>query len=316
VKGIALRVIITAPYLLPVIEHYRPLFENAGAELVLPPVRERLIEAELLPLVKEIDGAICGDDQFTKQVLRNAPRLRVISKWGTGVDSIDIAAANELGIQVCNTTDAFTDAVADTALGYVLNFARGLLQMDRDVRGHHWRKPQLKALHECTLGIVGVGHIGSAVARRARAFGMQVLGNDRITIDPASVIAHGLTMTTLPDLLKAADFVSLHCDLNESSFHLIGSDELKLMKSSAFLINTSRGAVVNESALVEALSGGVICGAALDVFETEPLPHDSPLRTLPNCLLAPHNANSSYAAWQRVHRLTIENLLNVLQKDR
>jgi D-3-phosphoglycerate dehydrogenase len=297
---------------LPVIEHYRPMLENAGAELVLAPVRERLTEAELLPLVKEIDGAICGDDQFTKQVLRNAPRLRVISKWGTGVDSIDIATANELGIRVCNTTNAFTDAVADTTLGYTLNFARGLMEMNRDVRGSHWRKLPLKALHECTLGIVGVGYIGSAVARRARAFGMRVVGNDRKKIDPALVAEYGLTMTTLPDLLQAADFVSLHCDLNESSFHLIGTDELKQMKSSAFLINTSRGAVVDEAALIEALSRGVICGAALDVFETEPLPHESPLRTLPNCLLAPHNANSSQAAWEKVHRLTIENLLKVL----
>lgn len=311
-----MRVLISAPYLLPFIEQYRPVLEDAGAELILPAVRERLSEAELLPLVKEIDGAICGDDQFTATVLRHAPRLKVISKWGTGVDSIDVSTAIELGIRVCNTKNAFTDAVADTTLGYVLNFARGLTEMDREVRGGLWRKPGLRSLRECTLGIVGVGHIGRAVAQRARAFGMQTLGNDRLRIDPLVLSDHGLKMTSLANLLQSSDFVSLHCDLNESSFHLIGGEQLRLMKSSAYLINSSRGAVVDEAALVEALSSGIICGAALDVFETEPLPLESPLRTLPNCLLAPHNANSSPEAWQRVHQLTIANLLNALREDR
>jgi D-3-phosphoglycerate dehydrogenase len=189
------------------------------------------------------------------------------------------------------------------------------MEMDREVRNGLWRKPELRSLRECTLGIVGVGNIGRAVAQRTRAFGMLVLGNDRLTIDPVVVSEHRLFMTNLRDLLEKSDFVSLHCDLNESSFHLIGRNELRQMKPSAYLINTSRGAVVDESALVEALTSGVIRGAALDVFETEPLPVDSPLRTFSNCLLASHNANSSREAWQRVHRLTIENLLNALREN-
>lgn len=309
-----MRVLISAPYLLPVIEQYRHFLEHAGVELVLAPVRERLSEAELLPLVTEMDGAICGDDQFTSTVLRKAARLRVISKWGTGVDSIDIKTATELGIRVCNTANAFTDAVADTTLGYVLNFARGLIEMDRDVRDGLWRKPELRSLREYILGVVGIGNIGRAVAQRARPFGMQTLGNDRITIDPLIVNENHLVMTSLQDLLERSDFVSLHCDLNESSFHLIGKKELRRMKPSAYLINTSRGAVVDESALVEALTDGLIGGAALDVFETEPLPLESPLRKLSNCFLAPHNANSSRAAWEKVHRLAIENLLNTLRE--
>jgi len=309
------RVLITAPYLLPVIEEFRPRFEAAGIEIILMPVRERFNEAELLPMLKTIDGVICGDDRFTEAVLNAAPRLKVISKWGTGVDSINLNAAARRGIRVCNTPNAFTDAVADTTLGYLLNFARGLSEMDAAVRRGLWSKPELSSLRECTLGIVGVGNIGKAVARRARGFGMTVLGNDRAPIDAAFVSESDLTIMSLNELLAQADFVSLHCDLNESSFHLIGRDELRRMKRSAYLINTSRGPVLDEPALTEALAAGMIGGAALDVFEVEPLSNDSELRMLKNCLLAPHNANSSREARRRVNEATIENLLNALRES-
>ncbi|HEX8686946.1 MAG TPA: hypothetical protein VF654_10600, partial [Pyrinomonadaceae bacterium] len=153
------RVLVSAPYMLPALEEYRPRLEGEGVEVVRADVRERLSEEELLPLVAEVDGAICGDDRFTERVMRCAPRLKVISKWGTGTDSIDARAAARLGIRVCNTPDAFTDPVADTALGYVLCFARRLPWMDRDVRRGLWRKPDSVSLGECTLGVVGVGNI-------------------------------------------------------------------------------------------------------------------------------------------------------------
>jgi D-3-phosphoglycerate dehydrogenase len=309
------RVLISAPYFLLVIEEFRARLESADVEIVKMPVGERLSETDLLPIVGTIDGAICGDDQFTAVVLEQAGRLKVISKWGTGIDSIDRDAAARLGIRVCNTENAFTDAVADTTLGYILSFARGLPWMDQEVRRGLWTKPELISLRECTLGIVGVGNIGKAVARRARSFGMTVIGNDRKQIEDSFIRETGLSVLSLHELLPQADFVSLHCDLNPTSFHLIGPAELKLMKASACLINTSRGAVVDEAALVEALRGDKISGAALDVFEVEPLPSGSPLRQLPNCLLAPHNANSSPEARRRVHEATIENLLQVLRES-
>jgi D-3-phosphoglycerate dehydrogenase len=239
--------------------------------------------------------------------------LKVISKWGTGIDSIDTRAAAKLGIRVCNTPNAFTDAVADTTLGYVLGFARGLLSMDCDVRRGLWTKPDLVSLRECTLGVVGVGNIGKAVVRRARAFGTRVIGTDPIALDSSFIAETGLVMTSLSRLLEEADFVSLHCDLNPTSFHLIGRNELEAMKSSAYLINTARGPIIDEPALVDALREKLIAGAALDVFEVEPLPSDSPLRDFPNCLLATHNANNSREAVRRVHESTITNLLNALQ---
>ena len=307
------RVLVSAPYMLPVLSEYHSIFEENDVEVIAASVRERLSEAELLPLVGDVDGAICGDDRFTERVLRAAPRLRVISKWGTGIDSIDLQAAGRLGIRVCNTPGAFTDPVADTVMGYILAFARQLHWMDQDIRAGRWQKPLCVSLQERVLGVVGVGNIGVAVARRAVAFGMHVLGNDIVEI-PASFLADtGLKVVSLDQLLAETDFVSLNCDLNPTSYHLIGQRELALMKPTAYLINTSRGPVVDEQALVRALQERQIAGAALDVFEEEPLPPDSPLRALDNCLLAPHNANSSPQAWRRVHENTIHNLLEGLR---
>lgn len=308
------RVLISAPYFLPVIEEYRQRLEQAGIELVIANVRERLSEAELLPLVPAIHGAICGDDQFTARVLHAAPHLKVISKWGTGIDSIDTEAATRLGVRVCNTANAFTDCVADTTLGYILNFARRLYTMDQEIRSGKWIKPDAVTLRECTLGVVGVGNIGKAVVRRAVAFGMNLVSYDPVAVPETFLAETGLRPVSLPKLLRSSDFVTLHCDLNSTSYHLIDHAELDLMRPNAYLINTSRGPVVNEPALIDALRSGKIAGAALDVFENEPLPCDSPLRQIDNCLLAPHNANSGLAAKKRVHEATVSNLLAGLRE--
>jgi D-3-phosphoglycerate dehydrogenase / 2-oxoglutarate reductase len=309
------RVLISAPYLLPVLEEFRSRLEAEGIEIVTTCVRERLNEDELLPIVGTIDGAICGDDRFTERVLRKAPRLKVISKWGTGIDSIDTSAAARLGILVYNTPNAFTDAVADTALGYILCFARQLPWMDQDIRRGMWIKPDTISLRECALGVIGVGNIGKAVVRRARAFGMRVLGADPVALPEKFIEETSLRMVPLPVLLENSDFISLHCDLNPTSFHLIGRTELAAMRSSAYLINTARGPIVDENALVEALVECRIAGAALDVFEVEPLPEDNPLRAVNRCLLAPHNANSSPTARRRIHESTIANLLKGLREN-
>jgi D-3-phosphoglycerate dehydrogenase len=270
-------------------------------------------EADLLEYAGQFDGAICGDDRYTARVLEAcAPRLKVISKWGTGVDSIDAEACSRLNIRLGRTPNAFTEAVADTVLSYLLSFARRGPWMDREMKNGKWTKLPGRALHECTLGIVGVGNIGKAVTRRARTFGMKVLGNDIVEIDPAFIRESGIEMTGLEYLLSNSNFVSINCDLNPTSYHLMNADTFALMKPSAVLINTARGPVVEEQALVAALQTKRIAGAALDVFEVEPLPLDSPLLKMDNVLLAPHNANSSPAAWERVHWNTIRNLLDGL----
>ena len=309
----ALTVLLSAPYMIPVYDRFRPVFEAYGLQVIIPPVTERLEEDDLLAYAGRFDAAICGDDRFTARVLEaSAPRLKVISKWGTGVDSIDRAAAARLGIQVRNTPNAFTDPVADTVLGYILAFARGLVALDRDMKAGAWAKRPGYALNERTLGVIGVGNIGRAVLRRARAFGMRLLGNDIRPIEPDFVAQVGVTMLPLEDLLAQADFISLNCDLNPTSYHLINAQTLALVKPGAVLINTARGPIVDEPALIRALEEGRLAGAALDVFEHEPLPADSPLRRMPQVLLAPHNANASPRAWERVHWNTLRNLLDGL----
>jgi len=305
--------LVSAPYLLPVVERYRGWLADLEIDLKVAPVRERLEENELLALVGDIDGAVCGDDRFTARVLEAAvPRLRVISKWGTGIDSIDLAAAARLGIRVCNTPGAFTFPVADTVFAYVLAFARRVPWSTESMRCGAWDKLPSVALNESTLGIVGVGNIGSEVARRAKAFGLTVLGHDVKPIAPALMVDTGLLPVDLGTLLGRSDFVTLHCDLNATSWHLIGAAEIVSMRPSAVLINTSRGPVVDEKALVAALQVGQIAGAALDVFEDEPLPLESPLRRMDHVLLAAHNSNSSPRAWEAVHRRTLRNALEAL----
>ena len=306
-------ILYTAPYMIPILPRYRPLLEGLGLQLIVPEVHERLDENELLFYAGQFDGTICGDDHYTLRVLEAcSPRLKVISKWGTGIDSINYQAAESLGIQVRNTPNAFTLPVADTVLGYVLTFARRFPWMDRAVKSGQWEKVLGRSLSECTLGVVGVGRIGKAVIRRARAFGMKLLGNDIILIDQVFLSKNSVEMTSLEDLLARSDFVSLNCDLNPSSYHLMNATTLAHIRPSAILINTSRGPVVDEPALIKVLQTGKLAGAALDVFEVEPLSADSPLTKMDNVMLASHNANSSPKAWERVHQNTIDNLLDGL----
>jgi D-3-phosphoglycerate dehydrogenase len=299
--------------MIPFLDRFRPVLERYGIELIVPEVHERLEEAEILRYAGQFDGAVCGDDRYSERVLQAClPRLKVISKWGTGIDSIDSEAAARLGVRVGRTPNAFTLPVTDTVIGYLLAFARRQPWMDRAVKSGIWDKIPGRALHECTLGIIGVGTIGKTLARRAHAFGMKILGNDIVAIDHVFLAETGVEMTSLDDLLARSDFVSVNCDLNPTSFHLINARTLGRMRPTAFLINTARGPIVEEPALAAALKAGTIAGAALDVFEVEPLPPDSPLCSMENVLLAPHNANSSPAAWERVHWNTIRNLLDGL----
>jgi D-3-phosphoglycerate dehydrogenase / 2-oxoglutarate reductase len=307
------KVLLTAPYMIPVIDRFKPFFDQHGIELIIPDVRERMEEADLLRYAGQFDGAICGDDRYSARVIEACvPRLKVISKWGTGIDSIDAEACSRGDVQVHRTLNAFTLPVADTVLGYILAFARRQPWMDREMKSGKWEKIPGRALSECTLGVVGVGNIGKAVTRRARAFGMKVYGTDIVEIDHGFIAETGIKMTDLPSLLSRSDFISINCDLNPTSHHLINSQTLALAKPNAVLINTARGPIVGERALIEALQAKRLAGAALDVFENEPLPLESPLLMMDNVMLAPHNSNSSPVAWERVHWNTIRNLLEGL----
>jgi D-3-phosphoglycerate dehydrogenase / 2-oxoglutarate reductase len=306
-------ILLTAPYMIPYLDRFKPVLEHYGLEVIVPTVNERLSEAELLVYAGQVDGSICGDDAYTEDVLAlYAPRLKVLSKWGTGIDSIDRQAAVRMGVQVRNTPNAFTLPVADSVLAYILAFARLQPWMDRAVKAGRWIKPLGRSLSECTLGVIGVGNIGKAVLRRARVFGIKLLATDIISIAPDFILENGVEMVPLPELLARADFISINCDMNPTSYHLINTETLACLKPGAVIINTARGRIIDEPALVAALQSGQVAGAALDVFEIEPLPADSPLLAMEQVMLAPHNSNSSPAAWERVHWNTIHNLLDAL----
>jgi D-3-phosphoglycerate dehydrogenase len=301
--------------MLPAIDRFRPLFKEHDLEIIIPQVTERLEEEELLKYIGDIDGAICGDDRFTAKVLRAAPKLRVISKWGTGIDSIDQKACRKNGVRVCNTANAFSEPVADSVIGYMLCFSRNLAQMDRNMKSGEWIKIPGKALRECTLGIIGVGNVGKALARRAKTFGMAILGNDILDMPGSFLVDTDIKMIGKEKLLGESDFVSLNCDLNPSSYHMMNYKMFSLMKPTAIVINTARGPIIKEKDLINALIEKKIGGAALDVFEVEPLPEGSPLKKMSNVMLAPHNANSSPEAWEAVHHSTIRNLIDALNGD-
>ncbi len=315
------KILFTAPYMIPFVDRFKPVFEKYDLELIVPDVRERMEEADILQYAGQFDGTICGDDRYTERVIQACtPRLKVISKWGTGIDSIDAEACSRYGVKVCRTLNAFTIPVADTVLGYMLAFARRQPWMDREMKSGKWEKIPGRSLSEYTLGIIGIGNIGKAVTRRARAFGMKIYGTDIVEIDHVFITETGIEMTDLKSLLANADFISVNCDLNPTSYHLINQETLACVRPGAVLINTARGPIVHEDALIEALQAKRLAGAALDVFEYEPLPLESPLLKMDNVLLAPHNSNSSPAAWERVHWNTIRNLVEGLglqyQEDR
>lgn len=261
--------------------------------------RQFLDERQCLELVEGIDGWLAGDDQITRSVLEKAiPRLKVIAKWGTGLDSIDSAVAAELGVQVFNAPGAFADAVGEVAIGLMLMLTRHLGAIDRSIRAGGWPKPQGVELRGSTLGIVGFGAIGSRIGQFASAFGMDVIYSDPIK---SGSIAPD-------DLASKVDILCLACALTPENRHMVDEKFLGRMKSSAFLVNVARGGLIDEAALIGALKRGDLAGAALDVFEEEPLSFENPLRQMENVVLSSHNANNGWRAVEHVHQTTLDNL--------
>ena len=302
-------VLVSPPYLRRYIDRAKKIFDHYGLDTIYDFSNEHLLEPQLEKHNGNYDAAVCGDDEFTEAIMKANPRLKVISKWGTGINSIDTDAAKRMGIMIGNTPNAFTLPVSDTVLGYMLLFARQLVWVDREIKSGRWEKLPVHSLSECTLGVIGVGNIGSAVIRRARAFGMRILATDIRPVRRDFVLEMGIELVSLEELLSQADYVSCNTDLNETSYHLINAKTLAMMKPSAVLINTSRGPVVDQPALVEALKNKTIAGAGLDVFEAEPLMADDELCQMENVIVGSHNANASPAALEHVFYNTFHNLL-------
>jgi len=278
----------------------------------LPMPRDRLIET-----VPDVDAILCHTStRIDTEILDHAPRLKVVSNLGAGYDNIDVAACTARRVAVCNTPGAMVDTTADTAFALMLAVARRVGEGERWVRGGRWThwSPTLLVggdVWGATLGLIGLGKIGLAMARRARGFGMTILYHTR-TRRPEVESELGVRYADLDTLLRESDFVSLHVPLTPETRHLIGARELALMRPTAYLINTARGAVVDQPALAEALAQGTIAGAGLDVFEREPIDPNDPLLALENCVLIPHVGAASRATRARMAGIGATNLLNVL----
>lgn len=282
-----------------------------------PPPYEVLLEK-----VKTIDGLLCLlTDQIDQQLIEVGTSLKVISQMAVGYDNIDIAAVTQRHIPVGHTPGVLTDATADFAWALLMAAARRVVEADRLTRAGEWRtwEPDLLLgpnVTGATLGIVGFGRIGQAVARRAKGFEMRILYTSRHRCNLELEQALGVEFVTFERLLQESDFVTIHTPLSDDTYHLFSDREFKRMKPSAMLINTARGPIVDPDALYRALSSRQIAGAALDVTEPEPIPMDSPLLTLDNLIVAPHIGSASRQTREKMANMALENLMAGLRGDR
>jgi D-3-phosphoglycerate dehydrogenase len=310
------RVLVSCPLVLDAADDYADVFEAYGIDYDVADVDQQLDEAELLDLLPDYDGILAGDDELSARVIEASPRLKAIAKWGIGTDDIDFEAAEANGVAVSNTPGAFADEVADVVIGYAIMLTRELHHVDREVRAGNWYCPRGVSLAGRTFGIVGVGSIGSAVARRAAALGMDVLGHDVEPIPEDLREETGIEPVGREALFEQSDLVSLNCALNDATAGMVDADALDRLGPEGYLVNTSRGGLVVQDDLVAALEEDRLAGAALDVFETEPLPPESPLTGMENAILGSHNAQNTAEAVARVHDRAVANLVEDLTGER
>jgi D-3-phosphoglycerate dehydrogenase len=260
----------------------------------------------LYPIINRYDGLICGDDEIDKSIINRAAKLKVISKWGTGIDSIDLDYCKQKNIKVFNTPGAFTKSVSQYAIGLLIAFSRSLFEIDRGVRKKKWPKPQGFLMEYKTLGIFGMGKIGKRTALIANKLGFKILFYDIKKIK--SKFRHVSKET----LLKNSDIIIISCDLNKTSHKLIKLNDLKKMKKNSGIINIARGPIIDEKSLITALKKGYIKFAGLDVFEEEPLNDKSEFFKLKNCFLGSHNAFNTFEEVNKVNKNTLKNLIKIL----
>lgn len=310
------KVLITARSFQEVGAPAAELLRSAGCEIIVPAKFGALEASALLPVLDGIDAVFCSPDQYSATVLASpeAMRLKIISRWGVGYDSIDVAAALRLGIVVAYTPNLLNDTVADYTFALLLSVARRIHEGHLGMAGGGWKLVWGRDVFGKTLGIVGCGRIGQAVARRASGFNMSLLGYDVAACPSAENL--GVKMVSLDELLAQSDFVTLHAALTPQNRGLIGEKELRKMKTTAYLVNAGRGALVDEAALVRALHEGWIAGAALDTFVQEPLPAEHPLRQAPNLLLSPHLASFARETGERVSLAAAQAIVDLMNGRR
>jgi D-3-phosphoglycerate dehydrogenase len=307
------RVLITSQFLRPG-DEIDDIVRGAGFESRHAPLTDARSESELIALLDGVHGVIAGSDPFSASVLRAAPDLRVIARTGVGYDAIDVAAATELGIAVCNAPGVNRQSVAEHTFALMLAHARRLGAVLASTRAGRWERPAGTELAGETLGVVGLGAIGAAVAQIGRAFGMHVLAHDPF-VGAARAEELGIELLELEALCERARYITLHLALTDATRGIVDAALIERMRPDAVIINTARGPIIDQAALVVALEAGSIGGAALDVVEREPLAEDHPLRTLDNVILTPHIGGSTAQARARSAQTAATSVLQALRGE-
>jgi len=280
-------------------------------------VKSSISKEDLSKAIAEYDGLVVRSrTNVTKEIIEQGKRLKVIARAGAGLDNIDMEAAKKCGVTVLNTPEAPADSVAELTVGLILALVRSITVADRSMKEGKWLKKELKGslLRGKTLGLVGLGNIGVRVAKIAKEMGMKIVFAKRTPPNRELIEALGAEFVPLEELLKRSDIVSVHVPLNQQSYKMIGAKELSLMKKGAFLINTSRGAVIDEIALLDALTSGRLGGAALDVYESEP-PKDLRLIHLQNVVCTPHIGAQTEEAQKTASILVAEKIIQFFEKS-
>ena len=294
---------------------HHALLESTGAEIV----RERgpLPESRMLELAGDFDAFLCGDDEITQAVIdKSLPKLKVIAKYGIGVDKIDVAYATEKSIPVSFCPGVNHTTVAEHVFMLLLALSKNLIEQTNTITSGGWKRMTGHELMGKTIGIIGLGRIGKEVAIRANAFGMKCIGYD-VYWDEKFCAANNVERSeNVSDLLQASDIVSLHTNLTEETREMINTESIALMKDNALLINCGRGELVNTSDIVTALENGNLAGYGADVLDEEPPSEDHPLRTTQNCLLTPHVGSRTYESVQRQAGMATQNLVNLLKGEK
>jgi D-3-phosphoglycerate dehydrogenase len=279
-------------------------------EITFNPSGKPLTEQELIPLLEDCDGYIAGLDFVTAGVVKSCKKLKVISRYGAGVDRVDIDAASRRGIAVCNTPGVNAEAVADLAFGLILCVARRIPALDRLIKEGKWTRSIGIELAGKTIGILGLGAIGKAVAKRALGFSMRVLAFDPY-MDEAYAHANGIETANFGDTVKNADILSLHLPLNDKTRHVINAEVMRGMKQGTIIINAARGGLIDEQAVCELLKSGHLGGLGLDAYEEEP-PTASPLFEMDNVVATPHTGAHTREATANMAELAVSNLIDVM----
>lgn len=304
------KVLVTATNYSTLCAEAKRLLEEGGCEIIENRVGRPHTFEELVPLVSDIDGVIAGVDTWDEAVFKLAPNLKAIARFGVGVDNIDLAKAREYGIQVTNVPGGNADAVAELAVGLILSMIRNIPALHQSARRGYWDRYVGEEIQGKTVGLLGFGNIAQMTAKKLQGFDVKLIAYDKYpNADKAK--EYGVELVSSDDVLKRSDVVSMHLPSLKETYHMMSDEQFSMMKKTAFFVNTARGALVDEKALHRALQTRSIAGAAIDVYEQEPVSADNPLFQLDNLISTPHTAAETVETYRRVGLVTAQALLDV-----